>query len=101
MVRSNIRYPAPREDWAQLIAAPRTAPKDVAAVGDDVACKFSLRPIIDGRTDVRHAFQDCVERFLSRRNSCGQNLIGLPLVAAPFERVRSRRAMRFEMSLHS
>ena len=27
MVRSNVRYPAPREDWAQLIAAPRTAPK--------------------------------------------------------------------------
>ena len=55
MVRSNVRYPTPREDWAQLIAAPRTAPKYVAAVGDDVACKFSLRPIIDGRTDVRHA----------------------------------------------
>jgi hypothetical protein len=50
MVRSNVRYLTPREDWAQLIAAPRTAPKDVAAVGDDVACKFSLRPIIDGRT---------------------------------------------------
>jgi hypothetical protein len=23
----------------------------MAAVGDDVACKFSLRPIIDGRTE--------------------------------------------------
>jgi hypothetical protein len=51
MVRSNVRYPTPREDWAQLIAAPRTAPKYVAAVGDDVACQFSLRPIIDGRTE--------------------------------------------------
>jgi hypothetical protein len=51
MVRSNVRNPTPREDWAQLIAAPRTAPKYVAAVGDDVACKFSLRPIIDGRTE--------------------------------------------------
>ena len=44
MVRSNVRYPAPREDWAELIAAPRTAPKDVAAVGDDVACKLNQRP---------------------------------------------------------
>jgi hypothetical protein len=51
MVRSNVRYSTPREDWAQLIGAPRTAPKYVAAVGDDVACKFSLRPIIDGRTE--------------------------------------------------
>jgi hypothetical protein len=51
MVRSNVRYPTPREDWAQLIATPRTAPKYVAAVGDDVSRKFSLRPIIDGRTE--------------------------------------------------
>ena len=51
MVRSNVRYPTPREDWAQLIAAPRTAPKYMAAVGDDVSRKFSLRPIIDGRTE--------------------------------------------------
>ena len=27
MVRSNIRYPAPREDWAQLITAPKATPK--------------------------------------------------------------------------
>jgi hypothetical protein len=27
MVRSNIRNPAPREDWAQLITAPTAAPK--------------------------------------------------------------------------
>ena len=27
MVRSNIRYPAPREDWAQLITGPKATPK--------------------------------------------------------------------------
>jgi hypothetical protein len=54
MVRSNVRYPIPREDWAQLIAAPRTAPKDVAAVGDDVVVSSRCDPSsTDGRSGSR------------------------------------------------
>jgi hypothetical protein len=54
MVRSNVRYPTPREDWAQLIAAPRTAPKDMAAVGDDVVVSSRCDPSsTDGRSGSR------------------------------------------------
>jgi hypothetical protein len=50
MVCSNVRYPAPREDWAQLIAAPRTAPKRCGGSTDGRICgmRYPTRPTREG-----------------------------------------------------